>query len=136
MSLAEFVRCRKGSNAVEFALVAPIFIMLLLGACGFGLYIGVAHAVGDIAQEGARSGLIGLDAAERDRLTRQRVAAAASSFSLIDPQKITVATHEAGRSFRVVVSYDASALPVFDLGLGILPSRTIARTAETEIPAY
>ena len=134
-SLFHYFKCRKGSNAVEFALVAPVFILIVLGACGFGLYIGVAHAVGDIAQEGARSGLVGLDAAERDRLTRQRVANAASASSLIDPQKLTVATQESGRSFRVVVSYDASSLPIFGLGLGlgVLPARTIARAAETEI---
>lgn len=54
----------KGAAAVEFALVLPIFILLVLGIVTFGLifkdYLGISHA----AREGARWAALGASKAE------------------------------------------------------------------------
>ena len=45
---------RKGASAVEFALVAPIFLMLVFGMIEFGRAIMVQQVVTNASREGAR----------------------------------------------------------------------------------
>ncbi|MEA2016599.1 MAG: TadE/TadG family type IV pilus assembly protein [Actinomycetota bacterium] len=56
----KFLYCKKGSSAVEFAIILPILIMLILGIVQFGVaynnYIALTHA----AREGARLASVGL----------------------------------------------------------------------------
>lgn len=56
----------RGAAAVEFALVLPIFILLVLGIVTFGLifkdYLGISHA----AREGARWAALGASQGEVD----------------------------------------------------------------------
>jgi Flp pilus assembly protein TadG len=60
-AVADARRCRRqrGAAAVEFALVAPLMILLTLGIIDFGLYINEASVVGNAAREGARAGSLG-----------------------------------------------------------------------------
>jgi len=58
--LIKYLYCEKGSNVVEFAIILPILIMLILGIVEFGIaynnYIALTHA----AREGARLAAVGL----------------------------------------------------------------------------
>jgi Flp pilus assembly protein TadG len=43
-----------GTSAVEFAMLAPLFILLLLGMVAYGIYFGASHWVQQIAADAAR----------------------------------------------------------------------------------
>lgn len=49
---------RRGASAVEFALVAPLFLALILGTVEFGRAIMVGQLVTNAAREGARLAII------------------------------------------------------------------------------
>ncbi|TIM19494.1 MAG: pilus assembly protein, partial [Mesorhizobium sp.] len=48
-------REQSGTSAIEFALLAPIFILLLLGMVAYGIYFGASHSVQQIAADAART---------------------------------------------------------------------------------
>jgi len=105
----------RGAAAVEFALVVPILITLIVGMIEFGLvynaYIGVTHA----AREGARMAAVGAyDAAT--------VKARASQ---LDPAKVTVSEFETADYCEVTVTYD------YELEIPFVPGQelTLASTA-------
>lgn len=51
-------RSADGAAAVEFALVAPLFIILVFGLISFGIVFGQNLALGNGAREAARSGVV------------------------------------------------------------------------------
>lgn len=57
-----------GLAAVEFALVAPVFLTLLFGVIIYGLQFGAWLAVNHAAAEGARASVAGMDDIEREGL--------------------------------------------------------------------
>ncbi|RVD33089.1 pilus assembly protein, partial [Mesorhizobium sp. M4A.F.Ca.ET.020.02.1.1] len=50
-----------GTTAVEFAMLAPLFILLLLGMVAYGIYFGASHSVQQIAADAARTAIAGLN---------------------------------------------------------------------------
>ena len=63
-------RIREGSAAVEFALIGPVLIALLLAAVVYGGWFLLAQSVQSLASESARAALGGLDARERAALAQ------------------------------------------------------------------
>src|SRR5690606_11021893 len=57
-----------GAVALEFAIVAPLFFMLLIAILVYGIYFTVWIGVTGAAQEGARASVAGLSPAERKAL--------------------------------------------------------------------
>ena len=51
-------RRERGAAAVEFAVVLPVFLMLVMGAIDFGYYFFVSEIVTNAAREGARAGSV------------------------------------------------------------------------------
>jgi Flp pilus assembly protein TadG len=51
-------RRQRGAAAVEFALVLPVFLLLVLGTIDFGYYFFVSEIVTNAAREGARAGSV------------------------------------------------------------------------------
>jgi hypothetical protein len=51
-------RFGRGQALVEFALVLPVFVMLLFGIIDFGRFVYTMNAMGNGAREGARSGSV------------------------------------------------------------------------------
>ena len=49
----------RGATAVEFALVLPLFVLLLFGIIDFGRYFFVQHTVQFATREGTRLALVG-----------------------------------------------------------------------------
>ena len=126
-----------GVAAVEFAVIAPVFIFMLFGMIAFGLWLSAAHTVQQVASGAARACVAGLDSDERERLAEAYVANALSGDSLIDPDRVDIIVRDdpdVPENFRVTVTYDASNLPVWNLlGSSLLPGREIRR--ETVIMA-
>lgn len=112
---ADLRTCTKGAVAVEFALVAPVFLLLVLGTMVFAIYFATFVAVIHGASEGARASIGGLSNAERATLARNRVTFLFEGYRpLLDPARATVstrATTSGTPSYRVSVSY-----PVSDFG--------------------
>lgn len=110
---------RAGSAAVEFAIVGPVFILMLIAMVVYGGWFWLAQSVQTTASEAARAAVGGLDEAER-RILVMAVAADSRSGGL-DPAKLTMDVTTEDGVMRVRAAYDVSGHPVMMLK-GLLPS--------------
>ncbi|WP_099864776.1 TadE/TadG family type IV pilus assembly protein [Pararhizobium haloflavum] len=127
--IGRFVRRRDGASAVEFAIIAPLFLLVLLTMCAYGIYLGAAHAVQQIAADSARTALAGLTASERETLAQDYIRTVTLDYPLIAAEALAVKVGEesGGRQFTVRLTYDARSLPIWGLFAFPLPSSTIER---------
>ncbi len=51
-------RLQRGAAALEFAIVLPVLVLLLLGIIDFGIVMGAQTQVANAAREGARAGAL------------------------------------------------------------------------------
>jgi Flp pilus assembly protein TadG len=135
-----FLREKSGASAVEFALVLPVFVLVMLGIIAYGIYFGATHSVQQLAADAARASIAGLSDPERIQIANRHVTENARQYALLDVSHVSV---EAGpvatdaTQFRVAVFYDASSLPIWAIGPILpLPSQTIARTAVVKRGGY
>lgn len=116
--LQQFGSHRSGSTAVEFAMLCPLYLFLILGMTAYGIYFGAAHSVQQLSADAARVAVAGLDPLERRQLARGFVERHANGYLFINASKIAVEvgdnSHD-GTQFDVIVSYDASELPIWGL---------------------
>lgn len=129
-----------GVSAIEFAIVFPVFVLVVLGLLVYAVYFGTVHSVQQLAAEAARASVAGLSAEERAKLADEHVRRAAASYPLIAPQSLSV---HAGTSpndpnlFLVDLSYDASDLVIFVLrGIVPMPPTQIRRQAVVRRGGY
>jgi Flp pilus assembly protein TadG len=129
-----------GVAAIEFALVFPLFLLIVLAIIGYGTYIGATHSVAQLAADAARASVAGLSDTERASIAKSVVAGNASSYPLLVASKITVVAAPLPADpteFRVSVSYDASSLPILSFGKFLpAPSKTITRSAIVKRGGY
>jgi Flp pilus assembly protein TadG len=134
------MRDRSGVAAIEFAIVGPLFFLVLLGVLIFAVYFGTVHSVQQIAAEAARASVQGLTEEERAALAQNQVNAIVGSYPLIDRNYLTVSAAAApgdANLFNVRISYDASRSIVFAFeGLIPMPSKMIARSAVVRRGGY
>ena len=132
-SFLYFNRNKNGTAAVEFAILAPVFLLILMGMIAFGLYLGVANAVQQLAADATRTALAGIDPPERLTLATSYIQKNASKYSLIDPAKMQVDIDNAEsdpNQFTVMIRYDAHNLPIWNLITGLpLPDTTITKAS-------
>lgn len=132
----ELGRNRRGVAAIEFAMVAPLLILMMLGMVVYGGWFWVAHSVQSLASESARAAVAGLDPAEREALARSFVGAQVGDLGL-QPQRASVDVESTASVVRVNVAYDISDHPLMALS-AIVPSppRIIRRTAVVRLGGY
>jgi Flp pilus assembly protein TadG len=122
---------RSGTAAVEFAILSPIFLMLLMGMVAYGIYFGASHSLQQIAADAARTAVAGLNEAERQQLASRFVTLNAPGYAFIDPSKLVVQTNDStadGSQFVVELQYDAKDLPIWALMSKLpLPMTTIVK---------
>jgi Flp pilus assembly protein TadG len=127
--LHEFGPASDGAAALEFAILAPVFLLFVSGLLAYGIYFGAAHSVEQLAADAARTSIGGLTDTERATLVGRYLADSASSYLLIDPEALHYSVGllpSDPDEYRVTVSYDASNLPIWDLYVPLpLPSHTI-----------
>lgn len=116
-----FLTRKDGAAAVEFALVIPIFLLMIAGIIFYGLYFSTANAVQQIAAEAARATVAGLSVAERKQLGQARAAAQVGLNPLLDPTKMTVTVAENTDGVKVTVRYDTSSQAMWAFG-GLVPT--------------
>lgn len=135
-SLKEFVAARSGSTAVEFALLSPLYLLLLMGMTAYGIYFGAAHSVQQISADAARAALAGVSPAERRDLATTFINRHAAGYPFIEINNLSVSLdmQPEATQFQVVVSYDASKLPIWGLFGGLsMPSQIIQRRSTIRI---
>ncbi|WP_249276539.1 TadE/TadG family type IV pilus assembly protein [Sphingomonas baiyangensis] len=114
---------------VEFALLAPLLIVLLMGMLAFGQYFLVAHSLQQLANDAARATVAGLDAAERDALARGSVAHGLARLAIADAQAITTEVDEEAGRVIVTLAADTRALSLLRAAAVPLPGPVIERRA-------
>jgi Flp pilus assembly protein TadG len=108
---------QRGTAAVEFALMLPVFATLLFGVVEFSFGIYNKAVITNASREAARAGVV----YAKPRLTPNQISAVASNyasnmlvtFGTNNPPVITVDQSEgtaAGRPLKVTVSYTYSGL--------------------------
>ncbi|WP_238230488.1 TadE/TadG family type IV pilus assembly protein [Methylobacterium thuringiense] len=90
--LPNLKRQNSGATAVEFALIVPVFFVILFGVIFYGLIIGIGSSLQHTAQEAARASIAGMTDTERDSLARSRIQSLLSGSQLIRIDALTIAT--------------------------------------------
>ncbi len=121
---------RSGTSAIEFAMLAPIFVLFLFGMIAYGIYFGASHSVQQIAADAARSAISGQTPGERQTIVARFIANNAGQYPFINLPQLTFEAADSssdGNQFDVSVSYDARNLPIWNLLPNLpLPGTTIA----------
>lgn len=123
------IRGQTGSAAVEFAIIAPVFILMLVGMLAFGIYLSATHSIRQLSADAARASIPGLTEEERKQLATAFVAQSAHRYAFIDPEYLVVTVkddEEHENRFDVELRYDSSELPIWSLAaITPLPGKTI-----------
>lgn len=134
---AAFPSSEAGTSAVEFALLSPLYFLLLMGMAAYGLYFGVSHSLQQIAADAARAAIAGLTPQEREQIAAGYVLRNARTYPLIDGDHLTVETGDSPQDptqFVISLDYDALSLPIWNLLDGLpLPPVTITRRSTIRI---
>lgn len=136
MPLGDLLGEKKGASAVEFAIVAPIFILILLTTIAYGIYLSVAGSVQQIAADAARVAVAGLNASERNLLARDFITRSTLNYYLLEPSNLVVSVADDAKNanqFTVMLEYDASNLPIWKLYAFAMPDKKIKRFSTIRI---
>lgn len=121
---------RHGTAVIEFAILTPVFLLMLTGMLAYGIYFGAAHSIQQLAADAARTAIAGLSQAERDGLVTAYLEQNVAAYVLINPARLshTIGDSAADPSqYEVRLSYDATDLPIWNLYPPLpMPGRTIA----------
>lgn len=120
---------RRGATIVEFALVLPLLVCLLLGILGYGRYFLLAHSVQQVANDAARATVAGLTDTERETLADQAVADDTAALGEFAQSPVTTSVTQTGDTVTVAVSLDATGTQLFRTALVPMPSPIIKRRA-------
>lgn len=130
----------RATSAVEFAFIAPVFIVLLFGIIAFGSYLAIIHGIQQLTAEAARASIAGLSDAERLSLAQNNITTNVGSYPMLSADRLTVqsaGTDSATGTFKVTVQYDASNMFIFNLPhLVPMPDPVIVRTAAIQRGGY
>jgi Flp pilus assembly protein TadG len=126
---------QRGAAAVEFALVLPLFMALLMGTIDYGYFFFSDQIVTNAAREGARAGTLvppaaGADAAKAaavaaaaDYLTRNRLSCPGGGTGCITPTSPTITDVSISTpAIDVVISFPAVSITGFTQAVRILPA--------------
>lgn len=128
---------RQGSAAIEFALVGPLMVLMLVGMLVYGGWLWLAQSVQTLATESARAAVGGLDAAERIRLAQAFVATEAEDGVGLPRDHLVVTVDSDEQAIRVQIAFDASDHWVMSMsGLLPPPPTVIRRTAVVRTGGY
>ena len=130
--LKRYCACEKGTAALEFAIISPIFILVLMTLIAYGIYLSAAHSVQQITADAARTAIAGVTEAEREQLVNNYITQSTINDAFLDRSKFTITVQPDpanANQFTVSVAYDATNLPIWNLYSYALPGKTITRFA-------
>lgn len=137
--LAKAARGERGTAIVEFALVLPVLMIILLGIIYYGRYVSYANDENQLASSAARWAAINLNPGSSSSLTLQQYVANQAAPELADGSsgvgavKVylyypTGSTGAIGQPVRACVTSTVNFIPI----LGV-SSSTIVQTATTSV---
>lgn len=131
--LIDWGRDTRATSAIEFAILTPVFLLMLTGMMAYGIYFGAANSIQQLTADAARTAIAGLNEAERNQLVASFLANNAGDYLLIDQSRVSFSIGDKPNDpsqYRVTVQYDASELPIWNLYLPLpLPSPMISYTS-------
>ena len=126
--------------ALEFAMVAPVLLLMVLGMMCFGFYYTYLHELQELASSAARASVAGLSQSERDTLARQYVTNAIANSSLLSSSDLTVTTATSGTPaifYAVTLAYNMKDTPLpLMAGFVHLNASNISRTSTVQFGYY
>jgi Flp pilus assembly protein TadG len=126
-----------GAVAIEFAILGPVFLVLLMGIMVWGQYFWIAHAVQQLANDSARVALAGLDPAEREALARNSLKASVGDYASLKAADATMTVDSQADRIVVSVRYDTSDAGFRALtGLVPSPPPIVLRQASVRLGGY
>jgi Flp pilus assembly protein TadG len=132
-----FRQDRRGSTAIEFAVISPVLILMLLGILVYGGYFMLSHSLQQMANDAARASVAGLTDPERSALAQTAVSNDVQTYSYLKPQLLSVNYTDQNQVLTVTLTYNASGSPFWALnGLVPMPSSTLIRSASVQIGGY
>lgn len=130
-------RSAGGATAVEFAIVAPVLLMLLFGILVYGGYFLMSHSIQQLANDAARAAVAGMTDTERRQLAQGALADELPTYGYLSPAETQLTYSDRGGVMTVGVAYDASGSPLWALnGLIPMPSTTIVRSASVQVGGF
>lgn len=129
----------RGTAAMEFALVFPLFMLVLVAIIDFGQYFAVRMAIVHAATEGARASVAGITEAERQSFASARVREVVGGYAPLvasdDHLSVTAATASAGL-FRVDVAYTIPPEALISYGFNPLPAGPVSHSVLVSYGGY
>lgn len=118
-------------------MLAPVFILFLMGMIAYGIYFGVSHSIQQIAADAARTAIAGQSAAERQIIVQGFMDNNAARYPFIRRDRLSFSAADSGsdsNQFDVSVSYDARDLPIWNLLPDLsLPGTTIVHRSTIRV---
>lgn len=128
--LKQFSLGERANAAVEFAIIGPVLLLLMLGIFTYGGYFLTAHTVQQLANDAARAAIAGLDDDERRLLAQEAAQAGLAGQSYMRGQVSRIDVTRAGATMAVRLTYDASEDVYWSFeSILPVPSPDISRTA-------
>jgi Flp pilus assembly protein TadG len=122
-------RSESGIAAVEFAIVAPVLLMMIFAIIIYSIYFSAFLGVRQAAAEGARAAMAGMSTTERAPHAVARATTVLSGYgglTGVSVAPLITATPQSGGLLKVSVSYNISTSPIMRYGkLLPMPSTTI-----------
>jgi Flp pilus assembly protein TadG len=126
-----------GAVAVEFAILGPVFLVMLVGTMVWGQYFWISHAVQQLANDSARAALAGLDTSERETLARTTLSNEVADYANLRPSAAVLTLDDHGDRMTISVRYDTSGATFWAFG-GLVPSppKIVLRQATVRLGGY
>jgi len=118
-----FCKNQKGQGLVEFAIILPVLLLILLGMVEFGLILYNQHVITNASREGARYGIV----VRSDRRTEIEITAVVDAYcadnmvtfgagtpdTSIDPTDTSTSVFGEDLTVDVTFHYDFLVFPAF-----------------------
>ncbi len=87
-ALSRLRKDRAGTSAIEFAIIAPLFFLVLFTIIAYGIYLSVASSVQQIAADAARTAVAGINSTERVTLVNRYLEVSRLDYSFVNRAKM------------------------------------------------
>ncbi len=136
----DLLKEREAIAALEFAMIAPIMVILLMGTICLGFYFTYLHDIQEMSAGAARASVAGLTSAERYSLAQQYVANAINQSSIFAANDVSVVTQISGSpatNYSVTVAYNLKDTPIPDIASIVgLPVNNVTHTSTIRFGGY
>ena len=115
-------KCTTGASAIEFALIAPVFIYMIAALIGYGMIFLTAISLQQLGADASRATIGGLTISEKESLVDTHIRTVVREYALLDSSRVSVKVEYDTVNQQTIVdlTYDTTDHPI-ELFKGILP---------------